>query len=107
MYENSYSTDIFFSIVIVFSVGISSYFAISYTESSIIDAEIAKMNTHNAEIIHEIETLHQRASDDLVFTLKNPKFVEYFELPEQRLEMYMMKMVSCNSLRNNEKLNKN
>ena len=74
----------FFSIVIVFSVGISSYFAISYTESSIIDAEIVKMNTHNAEIMHEIETLHQRASEDLVFTLKNPKFVEYFELPETK-----------------------
>ncbi|QDI89609.1 sensor histidine kinase [Candidatus Nitrosopumilus sp. SW] len=74
----------FFSIIIILSVGISSYFAISYTESSILDAEIAKMNTHNAEIMHEIETLHQRASEDLVFALKNPKFVEYFELPETK-----------------------
>ena len=73
---------LFFSIVIVFSVGLSAYFAISYTESSIIDAEIAKMESHNAEIMHDIETLHQTASNDLVFALKNPKFVEYFELPE-------------------------
>ena len=74
----------FFSIVIIFSVGISSYFAIFYTESSILDAEIAKMENHNLEIMHEVETLHQRASDDLVFALKNPKFVEYFELPETK-----------------------
>ena len=74
----------FFSIVIVFSIGISSYFAISYTESSILDAEITKMEYHNLEIMHEVETLHQRASDDLVFALKNPKFVEYFELPETK-----------------------
>lgn len=74
----------FFSIIIIFSVGVSSYFAISYTESSILDAEIAKMETHNAEVMHELETLHQRASEDLVFTLKNPKFVEYFELPETK-----------------------
>jgi len=73
---------LFFSIVIIFSVGLSAYFAISYTESSIIDAEIAKMEAHNAEIMHDIETLHQTAGNDLVFALKNPKFVEYFELPE-------------------------
>ena len=73
---------LFFSVVIIFSVGFSAYFAVSYTESSILDAEIAKMEAHNNEILHDIETLHQNASDDLVFALKNPKFVEYFELPE-------------------------
>ena len=73
---------ILFSLVIVLSVGISAYLAISYTQSSILDAEVAKMETHNAEVMHHLETLHERASEDLVFALQNPKFVEYFELPE-------------------------
>lgn len=73
---------ILFSLVIVLSVGISAYLAISYTQSSILDAEVAKMETHNAEVMHNLETLHERASEDLVFALQNPKFVEYFELPE-------------------------
>jgi signal transduction histidine kinase len=75
---------IFFSITIILSVGITSFLALSYTELGIIDAEIAKMKTQNEEIMHDIETLHSRASEDLVFTLKNPKFVEYFELPESK-----------------------
>jgi signal transduction histidine kinase len=75
---------IFFSLVIVLSVGVSAYLAISYTQSSILDAEIAKMETHNTEVMHNLETLHARASEDLVFALQNPKFVEYFELPETK-----------------------
>lgn len=75
---------IFFSITITLSVGITSFLALSYTESGVIEAEIAKMKTQNEEIMHDIETLHVRASEDLVFALKNPKFVEYFELPESK-----------------------
>jgi len=75
---------IFFSITIILSVGVTSFLALSYTESGIIDAEIANMKTQNEEIMNDIETLHSRASEDLVFTLKNPKFVEYFELSESK-----------------------
>ena len=75
---------VFFSITIILSVGITSFLALSYTESGLIDAEIANMKTQNEEIMNDIETLHSRASEDLVFTLKNPKFVEYFELPETK-----------------------
>ncbi len=32
----------------------------------------------------QLDNLHARASEDLVFALKNPKFVEYFELSETR-----------------------
>ncbi len=32
----------------------------------------------------QLNNLHARASEDLVFALKNPKFVEYFELPETK-----------------------
>jgi len=75
---------VFFSITIILSVGITSFLALSYTESGIIDAEIANMKTQNEEIMNNIETLHSRASEDLIFTLKNPKFVEYFELSESK-----------------------
>lgn len=73
---------IFFSIIVVTSIGITAVFAISYTESGVIETEVAKMKTKNEEVMGDIETLHARASEDLVFALKNPKFVEYFELPE-------------------------
>ena len=75
---------VFFSIIIITSIGITAFFAISYTASGAIDAEIAKMKTQNAKVMHDIETLHARAFEDLVFSLKNPKFVEYFELPETK-----------------------
>jgi len=32
----------------------------------------------------QLQTLHNRANEDLVYALKNPKFVEYFELSETR-----------------------
>lgn len=75
---------VFFSIVIVSSIGITASFAITYTESGVIDSALSDMRTHNTRIMHDIDTLHARASEDLVFTLKNPKFVEYFELPETK-----------------------
>ncbi|MFQ5498012.1 MAG: histidine kinase dimerization/phospho-acceptor domain-containing protein, partial [Nitrosopumilus sp.] len=75
---------VFFSIIIITSIGITSFFALSFTESGVIEAEIAKMKTENKRVMADIETLHARASEDLVFALKNPKFVEYFELPESK-----------------------
>lgn len=74
----------FFSVIIIVSIGISVYFTISYTQSSMLDTEITKMQSQTSEVIHRINTLHDRASEDLVFALQNPKFVEYFELPETR-----------------------
>jgi len=75
---------VFFSIVIISSIGATAFFAISYTESSVIESALSDMRTDNTRIMHDIDTLHARASEDLVFTLKNPKFVEYFELPETK-----------------------
>lgn len=86
-YENMKIRDqliVFFSIIIITSIGITSFFALSFTESGVIEAEIAKMKTENKRVMADIETLHARASEDLVFALKNPKFVEYFELPESK-----------------------
>ena len=69
---------VFFSIIIISSIGIIAFFAITYIESGVIDAEIAKMKTKNNEVSGNINNLHARASEDLVFALKNPKFEEYF-----------------------------
>ena len=75
---------VFFSLTIVVLIGITSFLAVSYTESGIVDTEISKMKVQNQKIMGDIETLHARASEDLVFALKNPKFVEYFELEETK-----------------------
>ena len=75
---------VFFSIVIVTSIGVTSFFAIIFTESSVIESTLSDMRTHNTRILHDLDTLHARASEDLIFALKNPEFVEYFELPETK-----------------------
>jgi len=73
-----------YSILIVVTIGITSYVTFQFFESSIVEREIEEMTaTIQAKEI-EIETLHKRASEDLVFALKNPLFVEYFELPETK-----------------------
>jgi len=74
----------FFSIVIISSIGVTAFFAISYTESGVIESALSDMRTHNVLVKHDIDTLHARAAEDLIFALKNPKFVEYFELPETK-----------------------
>ena len=68
----------------VSSIGVTAFFAITYTESGVIESSLSDMRTDNTRIMHDIDTLHARASEDLVFALKNPKFVEYFELPETK-----------------------
>ncbi|MBI5697699.1 MAG: hypothetical protein HZC29_04250, partial [Thaumarchaeota archaeon] len=47
-------------------------------------SELYLMKNDVDEKASAIETLHSRASEDLVFALKNPLFVEYFELPETK-----------------------
>lgn len=45
-----------------------------------------KMTAVLQEKKNQIETLHSRATEDLIYTLKNPLFEEYFELPETKAE---------------------
>ena len=66
------------------SVGLTSYFTIQYTEEVITKSAIYKMTSVLDEKKNEIETLHARATEDLVYTLKNPMFEEYFDLPETK-----------------------
>jgi len=64
--------------------GVTGYFIVDETKKSIMTSEIHKMNTILLEKELEIKNLNDRASEDLVFALKNPLFTEYFELPETK-----------------------
>lgn len=75
---------IFFSMLVIVLIGVFSFYLFEYTESSIVKSELNLMKNTVSEKAIAIETLHVRASEDLVFALKNPKFVEYFELPETK-----------------------
>ncbi|WP_179367972.1 ATP-binding protein [Candidatus Nitrosotenuis sp. DW1] len=72
------------SILVVLSVGLTSYFTFQYTEETIAHSAIHKMTTMLQEKKNQVDTLHARATEDLVYTLKNPLFEEYFDLPETK-----------------------
>jgi len=65
-------------------VGSISFLVLGVITSSSIDAELEEMSYKLNERGMQLQTLHNRANEDLVFALKNPKFVEYFELAETR-----------------------
>lgn len=73
-----------FSVVLIFSIGITYYFSFEYAESVVFDSKIEEMRNIIFQKSQEIEFLHARASDELILILKDPLFVEYFELPETK-----------------------
>ena len=73
-----------FSVILIFSIGITYYFSLEYAESVVFDSKIEEMKSVMSQKSQEIESLHARASEELVLTLKDPLFVEYFELPETK-----------------------
>jgi len=73
---------ILFSVIIIATIASISIISVIHMESSIIDSEIFKMQSKTMDVAHDIEILHSRASEDLIFAVKNPRFVEYFELPD-------------------------
>ena len=75
---------ILFSLVIVFTVGSISFLVFDVIITSSIHAELEEMSYKLNERGAQLQTLHNRANEDLVFALKNPKFVEYFELSETK-----------------------
>jgi len=73
-----------FSLVIIAAVLSTSYISFKSLESAIIDSQLQQMG-HEVEIkANLIDTLNSRASEDLLFAVKNPVFVKYFELPDTR-----------------------
>src|SRR6187200_279711 len=75
---------IMFSIVIIAAVVSTSYISFKSLESAIIESQLRQMG-HEVEIkANLIDNLNSRASEDLLFAVKNPVFVKYFELPDTR-----------------------
>ncbi|HKU50325.1 MAG TPA: sensor histidine kinase [Nitrososphaera sp.] len=75
---------IVFSMVIVCTISSVSYVSFRSLESAVIDSQLEGMK-HEVEIkANLIESLHARATEDILFTVKNPVFVKYYELPETR-----------------------
>lgn len=70
--------------MVILSVGLTSYLTIQYTEDAITESAIHEMTNTIQEKKYQIDTLHARATEDLVYTLKNPLFEEYFDLPETK-----------------------
>jgi len=79
-----YKLVILFSIIISFSLIITSLFVVQYVEAAIIDSGVLEMKNTVTIKQQQIQTLHERSSEDLVFALQNPLFVEYFDLPETK-----------------------
>jgi len=79
-----YKPVILFSIIISFSLIITSFFVIQYVEAAVIDSGVLEMTKTVTIKQQQIQTLHERSSEDLVFALQNPLFVEYFDLPETK-----------------------
>ncbi len=75
---------IVFSIVIIAAVLSTSYISFKSLESAVIDSQLRQMG-HEVEIkANLIDNLNSRASEDLLFAVKNPIFVKYFELPDTK-----------------------
>jgi hypothetical protein len=65
-------------------LGSISFLVFEVITVSSIDAELEEMSYKLNVRDAQLQTLHSRANEDVVFALKNPKFVEYFELSETR-----------------------
>lgn len=73
-----------FSIVIIVAVLSTSYISFKSLESAIIESQLRQMG-HEVEVkANLIDNLNSRASEDLLFAVKNPVFVKYFELPDTK-----------------------
>ncbi len=79
-----WSLILIFSTIMIVTVGIFSYITQEMLIDGFIENDLHEMREKVLERELRMENLHDRASEDLVFALKNPLFVEYFELPETK-----------------------
>jgi len=73
-----------FSIIIIITSTSISYFTLQVIQETAIKGDLEEMKRVVDNRYFQLNNLHLRASEDLVFALKNPQFVEYFELPETK-----------------------
>ena len=79
-----WSLILIFSTIMIATIGIFSYITQEILIDGFIENDLYEMREKVLERELRMENLHDRASEDLVFALKNPLFVEYFELPETK-----------------------
>ena len=75
---------VLFSILIVVAVAASSIIAFQSVEESVIDSEIQNMISVVNFKENEIQTLHNRASESLLFSVQNTIFIDYFEIMDTK-----------------------
>ena len=61
-----------------------SYVSFRALESAVLGAELTEMQSEVEIRAGLVESLQSRAGEDIIFAVKNPAFVRYFELPETR-----------------------
>lgn len=70
--------------ILVLSIGSISYVLFEFAEKSIVSNAIGEMKYLTTLKTNGLDTLHKRASEDILFAVKNPAFENYFGLPESR-----------------------
>lgn len=73
-----------FSVLVVIAVGVTSLLTLLFVHSETIAHEIQEMHSNILDVEKDIQFLHEKASDDMLFALRNPLFLEYFSLPETK-----------------------
>jgi len=60
-----------FSGIIIISIGLVSFFSVQYLELALIDSELQKMKKMTELKGLQVQNLHDRASEDLIFDEKS------------------------------------
>jgi len=72
------------SMILILSIGALSFVLFRYAEASVVAGTTNEMKYLSSLKSSEIESLHNKASEDILFAVKNPVFINYFELPESK-----------------------
>ena len=78
------------NVIIIFLLCFSLLFVTTFffvneeAKNTMIQSETLKMKSILLEKEFEIDSLNEHAKEDMIFAMKNPLFVEYFELPETK-----------------------
>ncbi|MDH5664984.1 MAG: sensor histidine kinase [Nitrosopumilus sp.] len=75
---------VLFSAIMVAVTATLGFLAFNTVEASVIDSELLDMQNIVHDKSNQIETLHSRASEDIVFAAQNPKFSDYFDLSDTK-----------------------
>ena len=75
---------VLFTALIIASVSSLGFLADSTIESTLVDSKILDMQNQVSMKSQQITTLHDRASEDIVFAVQNRDFAQYFELADTK-----------------------